>query len=152
VGDNAVRRRTDFNCRSVYLPIIRNDLPELFDVFDFANPHISTGNRPKTTVPTQGLFMLNDSMVMAAAEATARRIVAETALQTLEARIGRMYQLIVADAPSDNEQKAMHSFLEQTSMRLKSSAGDVGNAEIEVKSLALACHALFASSRFQFLE
>ena len=78
VGRNEVRRRTDFNCRSVYLPVIRNDLPELFDVFDFANPHISTGERPKTTVPTQGLFMLNDSMVMAAAEATAKRIVAET--------------------------------------------------------------------------
>ena len=32
VGGNPVRRRTDFNCRSVYLPVIRNDLPELFDV------------------------------------------------------------------------------------------------------------------------
>src|SRR6185436_18510833 len=32
VGDNKIRRRTDFTCRSVYLPVIRNDLPELFDV------------------------------------------------------------------------------------------------------------------------
>ncbi len=30
VGDNKNRRRTDFPCRSVYLPVIRNDLPELF--------------------------------------------------------------------------------------------------------------------------
>ena len=95
VGGNEVRRRTDFNCRSVYLPVIRNDLPELFDVFDFANPHMSTGERPKTTVPTQGLFMLNDSMVMAAADATARRILAETSSQPIDARIDRMYQLIV---------------------------------------------------------
>jgi hypothetical protein len=152
VGANAVRRRTDFNCRSVYLPVIRNDLPELFDVFDFANPHISTGNRPKTTVPTQGLFMLNDAMVMAAAEATARRIVAETAAQSLEARIERMYQLIVADAPGDNERQAVQSFLEQTAARLKASPGNADNAETDVKALALACHALFASSRFQFIE
>lgn len=152
VGDNAVRRRTDFHCRSVFLPVIRNDLPELFDVFDFANPHISTGNRPNTTVPTQGLFMLNDAMVMAAAEATARRIVAETASQPLEARIRRMYQLIVADVPNDHEQRAMLAFLEQTSTRLKSSAGDAGQAELEMRALALACHALFASSRFQFLQ
>src|SRR5262249_30623700 len=48
VGDNKIRRRTDFPCRSVYLPVIRNDLPELFSVFDFANPHASTGLRPQT--------------------------------------------------------------------------------------------------------
>lgn len=152
VGGNPVRRRTDFPCRSVYLPVIRNDLPELFDVFDFANPHVSTGDRPKTTVPTQGLFMLNDAMVMAAAEATARRIVAETASQSLEARIERMYQLIVADSPTDNEIKVLRSFLEQTSARLKSSTGGASDDESDVKALTLACHALFASSRFQFLE
>lgn len=157
VGKNEVRRRTDFNCRSVFLPVIRNDLPELFDVFDFANPHISTGERPKTTVPTQGLFMLNDSMVMAAAEATAKRIVAETSSQsidTLDARIERMYQLIVGAQPTDHERQALRSYLERTQARVKSSANDAGNAgdESDVRALTLACHALFASSRFQFLE
>src|SRR6185436_15674008 len=76
VGDNKIRRRTDFPCRSVYLPVIRNDLPELFDVFDFANPHASTGMRPRTMVATQGLFMLNDAAVVAVAEATARHLLA----------------------------------------------------------------------------
>jgi hypothetical protein len=160
VGKNEVRRRTDFNCRSVFLPVIRNDLPELFDVFDFANPHISTGERPKTTVPTQGLFMLNDSLVMAAAEATAKRILAEVSspsIDTLGARIDRMYQLIVGTQPTDNERQALRSYLEQISARLRSAtdgavdAGDDLDVS-EVKALALACHAVFASSRFQFLE
>jgi hypothetical protein len=156
VGSNKVRRRTNFNCRSVYLPVIRNDLPELFDVFDFANPHVATGERPKTTVPTQGLFMLNDSLVMAAAEATAKRILAETSSQsidTLDARIDRMYQLIVGAQPTDNERQAVRSYLERTSARLKSSAGDGHETDhSEKRALALACHAVFASSRFQFLE
>ena len=43
VGKNENRRRTDFSCRSVYLPVIRNDLPEVFDVFDFADPNIQLG-------------------------------------------------------------------------------------------------------------
>ena len=148
VGANEVRRRTDFNCRSVYLPVIRNDLPELFDVFDFANPHMSTGDRPKTTVPTQGLFLLNDAMVMAAAEATARRILAETASEPTDAVIDRMYQLILGGLPTENERQALRSYLERTSARLKTTAGD----QSDVKAVALACHALFASSRFQFLE
>jgi hypothetical protein len=151
VGANEVRRRTDFNFRSVYLPVIRNDLPELFDVFDFANPHIATGERPKTTVPTQGLFMLNDAMVMAAAEATAKRILAETSSQPIDARIDRMVRLIVSSLPTDSERQALRSYLERTSSRLKSSAGDAGAAS-DVRALALACHAVFASSRFQFLE
>ncbi len=148
VGGNTVRRRTDFNCRSVYLPVIRNDLPELFDVFDFANPHMATGARPKTTVPTQGLFMLNDSMVMAAAEATARRVTSETVSLTAEARVDRLFQLTVLGSPSDEERNAIQSFLQQTTSRLKSS----GEPEPDLKALVLACHALFASSRFQFLD
>jgi hypothetical protein len=151
VGANEVRRRTDFNCRSVYLPVIRNDLPELFDVFDFANPHMSTGERPTTNVPTQGLFMLNDSMVMAAADATARRILAETSSQPIDARIDRMYRLIVGGLPTDNERQALRSYLERTLARLNSSDGGA-NDESHVTAFALACHALFASSRFQFIE
>jgi hypothetical protein len=151
VGSNKVRRRTDFKCRSVFLPVVRNDLPELFDVFDFANPHVATGERPKTTVPTQGLFMLNDSMVMAAAEATARRVLAETSSQGIDERIDRMYQLIVGGVPTDNERQVVRSYLEGTRARLKSSPGDAGDAS-DVRALALGCHAVFASSRFQFLE
>lgn len=148
VGGNPVRRRTDFPCRSVYLPVIRNDLPELFDVFDFANPHMTTGARPKTTVPTQGLFMLNDPLVMASAEATARRVVAETASLPREARIERMFQLIVSGSPTEQERRTLRDFLEATGSRL--TAG--GDPEPEIKALALACQAVFASSRFQILE
>lgn len=148
VGSNPVRRKTDYNCRSVYLPVIRNDLPEIFDAFDFTNPHTTTGARPKTTVPTQGLFMLNDAMVMATAEITARRILAETASQPMETRIQRMFQLIVNAGATDNEQQAMLSYLQQTESRLQAA----GDAEASTKALAMACHAVFASSRFQYLE
>jgi hypothetical protein len=148
VGSNPVRRKTDYNCRSVYLPVIRNDLPEIFEAFDFTNPHTTTGARPKTTVPTQGLFMLNDAMVMATAEITARRILSETASQPMETRIQRMFQLIVGDGANDDEQQAMLSYLQQTESRLQTA----GDAEASLKALAMACHALFASSRFQYLE
>jgi mono/diheme cytochrome c family protein len=148
VGSNPVRRRTDYNCRSVYLPVIRNDLPEIFEAFDFTNPHTTTGARPKTTVPTQGLFMLNDTMVMATAEITARRILTETAGQPAEARIQRAFQLIVSAGPTNIEQQAMQAYLQQTETRLQVA----GDPEASLKALTLACHALYASSRFQYVE
>ena len=158
VGGNENRRRTDFPCRSVYLPIIRNDLPELFDVFDFANPHTTTGARPQTTVPTQALYLLNDPMVMDAAMATAKRILAETPIDEprLRAQVRRMFQLIVSSEPAEEEVQAMTSYLYATTQRLIENATaeppSEGTPSPETQALALACHALFASSRFQYLE
>jgi hypothetical protein len=148
VGANSVRRRTDFPCRSLYLPVIRNDLPELFEIFDFANPHATTGMRPSTTVPTQGLYMLNDEMVMDAAKSTARRIIENAATGDYRQRIVSMFDLILNTRPTDSEVLTMERYLKQFETQFKSE----NKPEAELDSLALACHALFASSRFQYLE
>src|SRR5262249_49678892 len=50
--------------RSVYTPILRNKLLELFEVFDFADPNVSTGRRNVSTVPTQALYLMNSPFVM----------------------------------------------------------------------------------------
>jgi len=160
VGANTNRRRTDFSCRSVYLPVIRNDLPELFAVFDFADPHRTTGLRPETMVATQGLFILNDESVIAAADATARRLLAgggglagSGGLESgggLETRVlvERLFALVLGSPPSDAERDDIARFVETTRMRLATD-DDAGARE---RAWSLACHALFASSRFQIVE
>lgn len=156
VGANLVRRRTDFPCRSVYLPVIRNDLPELFEVFDFANPHFSTGARPNTTVPSQGLFMLNDAMVMDAAASTARRILAQVTTNDPDAKISALYLHIFNQAPSEEIRTSLRSFLLQAEAKIiqespSTSATDATESP-EQKGLALICQALFASSQYQFID
>ena len=42
VGRPRLRRSTDVR-RSVYTPVFRNRLPELFEVFDFADPNMVDG-------------------------------------------------------------------------------------------------------------
>jgi len=60
---------TDYNykftdpVRSVYAPVFRNSLPELFEVFDFADPSVATGRRTVSTVAPQALFMTNHPFV-----------------------------------------------------------------------------------------
>ncbi len=148
VGENKTRRRTDFPCRSVYLPVIRNDLPEIFEAFDFTNPHTTTGARPKTIVPSQGLFMLNDELVMDASEATAKRILSESPTDDLEATIDKLFELILNLRPTSTEQNNTKEFLIRMEAKLVSDGVD----EPQLKSLAMACHALFASSRFHYTE
>jgi cytochrome c553 len=112
VGINA-RRRTDFPCRSVYLPVIRNDLPELFDVFDFANPHSTTGARPQTTVATQALFLLNNELVMDSAAAIATRLLTAASADGAASdafRVRQLYAWIVQDEPSDAETAVLVEF------------------------------------------
>ncbi len=148
VGDNKNRRRTDFPCRSVYLPVIRNDLPELFDVFDFADPHSTTGMRPRTMVATQGLFMLNDDSVMEAAEASARRVLASDENAGQETLVERMFELVLNARATDEERDELLTFMQETRKRLTAD----GDEDAVLRAWAIACHALFASSRFQILE
>ncbi len=153
VGKNKVRRRTDFPCRSVYLPVIRNDLPEIFESFDFANPHTTTGARPKTIVPSQGLFMLNDEFVMSTAEATAQRILAESPTDDTNAQVDLLFELVCNAVPTEDERGAIVGFLQRTELSLHSQSNNSEVVEdFKLRAWALACHALFASSRFQFVE
>lgn len=148
VGGNPVRRRTDFACRSFYLPVIRNDLPEIFEAFDFANPHAATGARPNTTAPGQALFVLNDEMVMEASESTARQLLAEAAECDPLARARLLTQRVTNSVPSDSAQQSIATFVSELTAELKSQ----GTENAELRAWSMACHAMFASSRFQFLE
>ena len=49
--------------RSLYLPLIRNHLYDVFQLFDFPDPAVSTGDRPTTTVGPQALFLMNSEWV-----------------------------------------------------------------------------------------
>jgi Protein of unknown function (DUF1553) len=150
VGDNSNRRRTDFPCRSIYLPVIRNDLPELFGVFDFADPHATTGLRSQTMVATQGLFMLNDVSVMDAAEATARRLLAmeSTSGPEAEARLDQLFGLVLTACPTDDDRLELLAFVADTQKRFEEDS----DTNAEVRAWAMVCQALYASSRFLVLE
>ena len=59
--------------RSVYLPVLRDRLPDVLDLFDFAEPGLVTGDRDTTNVPVQALYLLNSEFVQARAAALAER-------------------------------------------------------------------------------
>src|SRR4029079_19678371 len=60
--------------RSVYLPIIRDNLPEALALFDAPDPSLTAADRPTTTFPSQGLFLLNNPFVIRSAEAAADKL------------------------------------------------------------------------------
>ncbi|MEZ6137729.1 MAG: PSD1 and planctomycete cytochrome C domain-containing protein [Pirellulaceae bacterium] len=67
---------------SVYLPVIRDRLPQVLDLFDFAEPSFVVGDRETTNVPVQALYLLNSPFVQQRAQAFAARLERETSTDT----------------------------------------------------------------------
>ncbi len=151
VGANKNRRRTDFPCRSVYLPVIRNDLPELFDSFDFADPHATTGMRPETMVATQGFYLMNDESVMAAADAIAARVLERSRNRKPREIADAMCRLVFSGYSTPPLQDQLVAFVEVAKKwPVEELAGR--ESDRQQRAWSAACHALLASSRFQILE
>jgi hypothetical protein len=101
------------SCRTVYLPVLRDLLPESYRIFDFPEPTQIKGEREVTTVPAQALFFANSRFVVEAARAAADRLLADAALRTDEARIGRAYLALLGREASPEELKDARAFLSE---------------------------------------
>ena len=60
--------------RSVYLPVVRDQVLESLALFDFADPSLVTGERATTSGPAQALYFMNSPFVIRQAEALADRV------------------------------------------------------------------------------
>ena len=88
--------------RSVYLPVFRNTLPEIFEVFDFADPNIQRGQRSSSTVSSQALLMMNHPFVIEQSRAAASRNLADADLAPA-ARIDLAYLQVIGRPPTKTE-------------------------------------------------
>ncbi len=68
----------DSNRRSVYLPVFRNTLPQVFEFFDFADPNIQQGRRNESTVASQALWLMNHDLILKQAENAARELLSSS--------------------------------------------------------------------------
>jgi hypothetical protein len=125
--------------RSVYLPVIRDQVLESLALFDFADPSLVTGERPTTTGPAQALHFMNGPFVIRQAEGLAERLRAAPGDDAR--RIEQAFRLAFARPPMDEERDSALAFL---------------RAFAAVKSVPdpwpAFCQALFAGAEFRYLE
>jgi len=92
--------------RSVYVPVLRNSLPELFEAFDFPDPSLVAGSRNTSTVAPQALFLMNSEFVRAQAVAAAKRLLAHEAdSQDDDRMIERAFVMTLARKPTAAERQ-----------------------------------------------
>jgi hypothetical protein len=119
--------------RSVYSPVFRNALPELFEAFDFADPSVGTGRRNASTVAPQALFMMNHPFVAQQARHAAARLVGGD-----RGRVVTGYRRALGRAPTSAE----------VDLALKYVADAGGGPEAWTGLM----HALFASTEFRYVD
>ncbi len=129
-----------FNHRSVYLPIVRNYVPEFLQIFDFAEPSSVIGRRDVTTVSTQALFLLNDRFVIGQSNATAKRLLSDERLENQEERIAGAYLLAFGRTPSGSELSEFRKFLDEA----------IKNGQAPEVAFSGFIQALFASAEFRY--
>src|SRR5262249_9195252 len=125
--------------RSVYLPVIRDQVLESLALFDFADPSLVTGERATTTGPAQALYFMNAPFVIRQAEALAERLRAVAGDDSR--RVERAFRLVVARLPTAAERDRALTFLRDFAGR--ASAPEAWSAF---------CQALFASAEFRYLH
>jgi hypothetical protein len=96
--------------RAVYGFIDRQDLPNMFRVFDIASPDQSSPRRPRTTVPQQALFLMNAPFTIEQAQALAARPEVAAAADDA-AKIAALYRQLFARPPSAEELSIGQQFI-----------------------------------------
>lgn len=82
--------------RTIYLPVVRDNVPELFSTFDFPGPTQIKGQRDVTTVAPQALFFMNNPMV----EELAAEIADKTGKDMKD-----VYRAVLGREPSSEEMR-----------------------------------------------
>lgn len=123
--------------RSVYLPVVRGTLPEMFPLFNFAPPERPVAQREESLVPAQSLFLMNNAWVLEQARHAAARLLSDTSLTDDTQRLRLLYERAFSRPPTPAEQSRALAYLK------------TGGPETAWTSL---CQTIIASAEFRVVR
>jgi cytochrome c553 len=133
--------------RSLYLPVIRNAVPDVLSLFDGADPNAVAANRNDTTVPSQALFMLNNPFVREQALHLAKSLLAD-AKASDETRVKNAYERVLGRPATAEELGEAVSFLKDSGARARSA----GHADAALVAWQAYCQMLFCTNEFLYVD
>lgn len=138
--------------RSVFLPILRDQIPESLALFDFPDASLVAGQRDSTNVPSQSLYLMNNPQAVAAADAFARRLGAME-VKNPQDRFTKAYELAYGRPPTAEEGQAVKVFFQRfTDQYLKGKASPDARKQAQGVALSAFCQSLFGSAEFRYLN
>jgi cytochrome c553 len=132
--------------RSIYLPVIRNHLCDVFSLFDYSDASVPTGDRSTSTIAPQALFMMNSELLEQCSQALAKRLTDECSNNNGQ-KVTRLYQLVLGREPLEAETRHALAFVSKLDGQVAN--GPKNTAERGWQAL---CHVLLMSSEFLHVE
>ncbi len=138
----------NFECRSVYLPVIRSAVFSVMQAFDFGDPAVIQGQRASTVSTPQSLFMMNHKMVVAASQQVAKRTL--QAGRQPDTVTEQIYQQILRRRPTERETERAVVFTKKNMAKLeRAESNPIRRKEKAWQNFA---QVLFSSSEFMFMD
>jgi hypothetical protein len=135
--------------RTVYAIVSRHDLAWMLRLFDFPDPNITSDRRAQTTVPLQGLFVLNSGFMAASARSlTARVLAAATPGHNDADRIRLAYLLLYGRTPTDHELHLGSAYLQMA----EPAEGNSGQRMSAPSRWERYAQALLATNEFLYID
>ena len=130
--------------RSIYLPVLRDHLPDVLELFDFAEPSLVTGDRDVTNVPLQALYLMNGTFVQEQAAALAQRVMREKSTEA--ERIRRAFVLCFNRPPDAAESKLAGDFF------AAARGTDATAPPDEARIMSVYCQSLLCTAEFRHVD
>jgi len=152
--DHTSKDLTDYTSdrRSLYLPVVRNNVYDLFQLLDYPDAAIPSGDRATTTVAPQALLMMNSEFVMQTADRLADSLLAATADPA--SRVREMWLRAYGRPASDTEVADTLAYLGRLEQALAQQAAraEAGGAPVERQAWQVLCHTTLAANEFIYLK
>lgn len=132
----------DSHRRSIYVPVIRNHLYDMFQLFDYSDASVLNGNRDTSTLSPQALFFMNSEFVLDVTTSWADRV------RQIETSKRQRLTLLVEQAygrlPTETELNRFADFLEQ----FESQGSEVDRQ----RAWQALCQSIVSSSEFIYVR
>jgi len=133
------------NHRSVYLAVVRDYAPDMFDQFDFPSSALVSGNRAVTNTPSQGLFLRNSEFIAEQSSYAARRLLADKRAADDAARVDLAMRWVTGRGAADVDCEEGLKLIDP----IRKSKAEIKDPE--VVAWATLFQALFTTAEFRYL-
>ena len=135
--------------RSIYLPVVRNAVPDVLSLFDGADPNGVTTIRNDTTVASQALFLLNHPFIREQSRHFATRLLADPKSTDAE-RLRQAYLGTLGREPGADELAEFNQYLSRYQQRAVSAGRKPDEARLAAWQSY--CQTLLCRNEFLYVD
>jgi hypothetical protein len=149
--DHTSKDLTDYSSlrRSLYLPIVRNHVYDIFQLLDYPDAAIPTGDRTSTTVAPQALLMMNSELVTQASSDLAARLLSPPHVNDQD-RLQQLYLAAYGRPATADELTQSKAFMIQIEKAFEKSVPDPHVRR--VRAWETQCQVVLAANEFIYLR